>query len=67
MVEIMHPLAEHIQTRFPQGFVKAMVWRGDVAVTVKREHLHEVCRYLKDDPDMDFDYIVHVSFGRLAR
>ena len=61
MVEVMHPLAEQIQTRFPEGFLQAVEWRGDIAVTVKREHLHKICRYLRDDPQMDFDYIVHVS------
>jgi NADH-quinone oxidoreductase subunit C len=61
MVESMHPLAEQIQTRFPEGFVQAVEWRGDIAVTVNREHLHKICWYLRDDPQMDFDYIVHVS------
>ena len=59
--EAMHPLAEQIHTRFPEGFLEAVEWRGDIAVIVKREHLHTICRYLKDDPHMDFDYIVHVS------
>ena len=57
----MHPLAEHIQSQFPGAFVKAVEWRGDLAVTVKRESLHDVGRFLHDDPTMDFDYIVHVS------
>ena len=35
----MHPLAETIQARFPDGFVSAHEWRGDLAVTVKREAL----------------------------
>ncbi len=57
----MHPLAESIQTRFPQGVVSVYEWRGDVAVTITREQVHDVCRYLRDDPNMDFDYMVHVS------
>ena len=57
----MHPLAETIQARFPEGFLSAQEWRGDLAVTVKREALHAVGRFLKDDPSMACDYIVHVS------
>jgi len=57
----MHPLAERLQQKFPAGFVKAVEWRGDVAVTVTRDSLHDVARYLHDDPEMDCDYMVHVS------
>lgn len=57
----MHPLAERIQQEFPQGFTKAVEWRGDIAVTVPRQSLHAVATFLRRDPDMDFDYIVHVS------
>ncbi len=57
----MHPLAEKIQATFPEGFLEAVEWRGDLAVIVKREHLHAMGRLLYDDPAMAFDYIVHVS------
>lgn len=57
----MHPLAQRIQREFPEGFVKAVEWRGDLAVIVRRESLHDVAAFLHDDPGMDFDYIVHVS------
>jgi NADH-quinone oxidoreductase subunit C len=54
-------LAERLQEHFATGFVKAVEWRGDLAVTVTRDTLHEVAQFLRDDPAMDFDYIVHVS------
>jgi NADH-quinone oxidoreductase subunit C len=57
----MHVLAERIQQEYPRGFVKAAEWRGDVAVTVTREFLHDIARFVHDDPEMDCDYIVHVS------
>ena len=41
--------------------MKAVEWRGDLAITVTRDKLHEVAQFLRDDPAMDFDYIVHVS------
>ena len=57
----MHRLAERIQREFPKSFLEAKEWRGDLAVTVARDGVHDVARFLHDDPDMDFDYIVHVS------
>ena len=57
----MDTLAQLLQHEFPSAFVKAVEWRGDLAVTVRREWLYEVGKFLHDDRDMDFDYIVHVS------
>ena len=57
----MHPLAEKIQTRFPEAFLSAKEFAGDLSVQIKKESLVEICRYLHDDPEMDFDYIVHIS------
>lgn len=57
----MHVLAERIQQEYPRGFIKAVEWRGDVAVTVTREFLHDIARFVHDDPEFDCDYIVHVS------
>ena len=57
----LQQLAERLQEHFAVGFVKAVEWRGDLAITVTRDKLHEVAQFLRDDPAMDFDYIVHVS------
>jgi NADH-quinone oxidoreductase subunit C len=57
----LRQLAERLQEHFATGFVKAVEWRGDLAVTVTRDTLHEVAQFLRDNPAMDFDYIVHVS------
>ena len=51
----MHPIAERIQQKFPEGFLKAVEWRGDLAVTVAS------AQSPSDVYTMDFDYIVHVS------
>ena len=58
---LLEQLANRIQENFAVGFVKAVEWRGDLAVTVTRDKLREVAQFLHDDPAMDFDYIVHVS------
>ncbi len=57
----LQQLANRIQENFADGFLKAVEWRGDLAITVTRDKLHEVALFLHDDPAMDFDYIVHVS------
>ena len=57
----MSPVAEQIKERFPHAVLKTTEFRGDLSVQVKRKHLLEVARYLHDDPEMSFDYIVHVS------
>jgi NADH-quinone oxidoreductase subunit C len=57
----MHPLAERIQQVFPEAFQGAVEWRGDLAIQLARQGIHDVCRYLHDTPELDFDYIVHVS------
>ena len=38
----LQQLANRLQETFATGFVKAVEWRGDLAVTVTRERLHEV-------------------------
>ncbi|MCI0428515.1 MAG: NADH-quinone oxidoreductase subunit C [Nitrospiraceae bacterium] len=57
----LQQMASRLQENFATGFIKAVEWRGDLAVTVARDRLHEVAQFLHDDPAMDFDYIVHVS------
>ena len=57
----MSHLAKRIEDTFPGTCTKVVEWRGDVAVTVNRTNLHDVARFLRDDPAMRFDYIVHVS------
>ena len=57
----LQQLASRLQENFATGFVTAVEWRGDLAVTVTRDYIHEVAQFLHNDPAMDFDYIVHVS------
>ncbi len=57
----MHPLVERLRQEFPEGVITAVEWRGDLAVTVRRDSLYEIAKFLHDARDMQFDYIVHVS------
>ena len=57
----LQQVISQLQDAFPTGLAKIVEWRGELAVTVPRDRLHEVAQFLHDDPAMDFDYIVHVS------
>ncbi len=57
----MSHLAKRIEETFPGACIKAAEWRGDLAVTVKRDALHDVAKFLRNEPSLQFDYIVHVS------
>ena len=62
---------EAIQERFPDAVVSTHALRGDDTVVLKREYLVEVCRFLKDDPEMDFKMPIDVCgvdyLGRTPR
>ncbi len=53
-------VVEALQARFPEAIVSTHAWRGDETVVVRKEHLVEVCRFLKTDPEMDFKMPVDV-------
>lgn len=57
----MHSIAQKIKERFPDEFVEAKEYRGQLAVTVKKDRIVEVCRYLHDDPELAFDHITDVT------
>ena len=57
----MQQLVRRVQESFAAGVVQVTEWRGDVAVTVARDRVREVAQFLRDEPGMDFDYVVHVS------
>ena len=57
----MNPTAEKIKARFPEMVLVFKEWRGDLALTIPRGDVVPVCTYLHENPEMDFDYIVHIS------
>jgi NADH-quinone oxidoreductase subunit C len=58
---VLQELASRLQNDFSAALVRTVEWRGELSVTVMRGRLHEVAQFLRNDPAMDFDYIVHVS------
>ncbi len=55
----MEPLeiVEKIRERFPNEIVHAVQFRDQVSVSVKREKIFEICRFIAEDPGIHMDYL----------
>jgi NADH-quinone oxidoreductase subunit C len=53
-------VAEKIKERFPEELLNVKEFRGQVSVTLKKDRILDICRYLHDEPDLFFDYLVDV-------
>ena len=49
-----------LKAKFPEAIVSDHAWRGDETVVIKREHLLEVCAFLRNDPELDFKMPIDV-------
>ncbi len=56
-----HPIAQTVRERFPGIYLGSTLFRGDLSIHLQKAGLHAVCRFLKDDPEMDFDYPIHIA------
>lgn len=56
----IHVLANSINARFADWIVETNIARGEVTVTVRKEHLLDLCRVLRDDTHFRFDMLVDV-------
>jgi NADH-quinone oxidoreductase subunit C len=54
-------VVERLQRQFPQDVLAVTEFRGDLSVSVRKSALRAVGRFLKEEPELGFDYIVHVS------
>lgn len=58
----MKPLeiANKIKEKFPDEVLDIREFRGQVSVTLKKNRILEICRYLHDAPELYFDYLVDI-------
>ena len=54
-------LSQQVQERFSQWVIGTHHYRGDETVILKRDGLLEVCAWLRDDPNMAFNFLMDVS------
>jgi NADH:ubiquinone oxidoreductase subunit C len=53
-------IAEKIKEIFPEEVLDVREFRGQVSVTLRKNRVRDIARYLHDDPDLYFDYLVDV-------
>ncbi|MBI5639876.1 MAG: NADH-quinone oxidoreductase subunit C [Nitrospirae bacterium] len=53
-------IAERLKERFPADILHIKEFRGQVSVTLRKDRIVEICRYLHDEPDLSFDYLTDV-------
>lgn len=66
-----HPILTKLGAQFPGMLLATHAFRGDATAMIGRESLHDVCNYLRDDPELRFDMLLDVTavdyFGRAPR
>ena len=50
-------LVERLKEKFPQAVEETVSFRDEHTVRIAREHLLEVSRFLKEDPDYGFNFL----------
>ncbi len=53
-------ISEKIKERLPEEVLDVREFRGQVSITLKKERILDIFRYLHDDPDIFLDYLVDV-------
>jgi len=51
-------IAERLKERFLSEVVDVREFRDQVFITLKRERIVDVCRFLKDEPEIQMDFLV---------
>jgi NADH-quinone oxidoreductase subunit C len=59
--ETEHPLLARLRAAFPGAVISTHQFRGDATAIVAREKLIDICRWLRDDPDLRFDMLMDVT------
>jgi NADH-quinone oxidoreductase subunit C len=50
-------VAEKIKEKYPDEVLVVREFAGQISVTLKKEKILEISRYLHDDPELSFDYL----------
>ena len=54
-------IIEAIKTRFPGEFIGADSHAGQEWAVINRARVADICRFLKEDPDIKMDYLIDVT------
>ncbi len=59
--------AQHLRKQFPGDVLDVKHWRSETTVVLRTAALVPVCRFLRDDPELRFDFLSSVTgVDRLA-
>ncbi|HET6246219.1 MAG TPA: NADH-quinone oxidoreductase subunit C [Tepidisphaeraceae bacterium] len=58
---IEHPALKPLKARFPLHELKVGEFRDMITVVVPREHLVDVCTFLRDDPNLRYDMLAECN------
>jgi NADH-quinone oxidoreductase subunit C len=56
-----HPTLPRVKAAFPDVKFLAAEFRGQTTLVVPNEHLHRVLRFLRDDPECDYNFLSDVT------
>jgi NADH-quinone oxidoreductase subunit C len=48
---------EKMKAKFPASISGVMAFRGEVTVTVAKQDLYEICKFLYSDPDLQYQFL----------
>ena len=56
-----NPVAQRVKASYPDQYIGATLFRGDLSIHIGKSVLLPICRLLHDDPELDFDHLVHIT------
>jgi NADH-quinone oxidoreductase subunit C len=56
-----HPALRALREQFPDSVVDVVRFRDETTIHVKREHLRDICRFLRDHPKIQLNFLTDVT------
>ena len=56
-----HAFTKRVREKFPDAVMEAKLCRDDLFLTVTKDSLLDVCRFLKNDPGFNFNYLSFIA------
>lgn len=60
-MEIKESILTKLQTAFPSTEIISCEYKGELSLTFPKENILEICRYLKEDNELSFNYCEDVT------
>jgi NADH-quinone oxidoreductase subunit C len=60
-VQVDSLVLQRLREQFGQALLEVKVWRNETTVVLAPQDLQRVCRFLRDDPNLAFDFLSDVT------